>query len=51
MEKVRKENQKKKPDDVKFPSLKRVRVSDSYRITSLGRHYLTMIDRQRVNFS
>lgn len=36
--------------DVKVPSSKRVSVSDSYRITSLGRHYLIMIDRQRVNF-
>lgn len=43
LEKVKKENRKKNPDDVKVPSLKRVSVSDSYRITSLGRHYLTMI--------
>lgn len=34
----KKGNQKKKPDDVKVPSSKRVSVSDSYRITSLGRH-------------
>lgn len=33
----------KKKGDVKVPSLKRVRGTDSYRITSLGRHYLTMI--------
>ena len=51
LEKIKKENQKKKPDDVKVPSLKRVSVSNSYRITSLGMHYLTMIDRQRVIFS
>ena len=43
LEKVKKENRKKNPDDVKVPSLKRVRGMDSYRITSLGRHYLTMI--------
>lgn len=50
LEKIKKENQKKKPEDVKVPNLKRARVSDSYRITSLGRHYLIMVDRQRVNF-
>ena len=33
----------KKKGDVKVPSLKRVRGTDSYHITSLGRHYLTMI--------
>lgn len=33
----------KKKGDVKVPSLSRVRGTDSYRITSLGRHYLTMI--------
>ena len=33
----------KKKGDVKVPSLRRVRGTDSYRITSLGRHYLTMI--------
>ena len=43
LEKVKKENRKKNPDDVKVPSLKRVSGTDSYRITSLGRHYLTMI--------
>lgn len=45
LEKVKRENRKKSPNDVKVPSLKRVSASDSYRITSLGRHYLTMIDR------
>ena len=44
LEKVKKENRKKNSNDVTVPSLKRVSVSDSYRITSLGRHYLTMID-------
>lgn len=39
LEKVKKEN----PNDIKVPSLKRVSASDSYRITPLGRHYLTMI--------
>ena len=43
LEKVKKENRKKSPNDVKVPSLKRVSASDSYRITPLGRHYLTMI--------
>lgn len=44
LEKVKKENRKKNLDDVNVPGLKRVSASDSYRITSLGRHYLTMID-------
>lgn len=43
LEKVKRENRKKSPKDVKVPSLKRVSASDSYRITPLGRHYLTMI--------
>lgn len=43
LEKVKKENRKRNPDDIKVPSLKRVNASDSYRITPLGRHYLTMI--------
>ena len=43
LEKVKKENRKRNPDDIKVPSLKRVSASDSYRITSLGRHYLTMV--------
>ena len=45
LEKVKKENRKRNPDDVKVPSLKRVSASDSYRITPLGKNYLTMIDR------
>lgn len=43
LEKVKKENRKRNPDEIKIPSLKRVSASDSYRITPLGRHYLTMI--------
>lgn len=43
LEKVKKENRKKNPNDVKVPNLKKVNGTDSYRITSLGRHYLTMI--------
>ena len=43
LEKVKKENRKRNPNDIKVPSLKRVSKSDSYRITPLGRHYLTMI--------
>lgn len=43
LEKVKRENRKKNPNDVKVPNLKRVSKTDSYRITSLGRHYLTMI--------
>ena len=43
LEKVKKENRKRNPDDIKVPSIKRVGASDSYRITPLGRHNLTMI--------
>ena len=45
LENVKRENRKKHPNDVKVPNLKRVSGADSYRITSLGRHYLIMIDR------
>lgn len=38
LEKVKKENRKRNPDDIKVPSIKRVGASDSYRITPLGRH-------------
>lgn len=52
LEKIKKkENQKKKPDDVKVPNLKRASVSDSDRIASLGGIILTLIDRYKVNFS
>lgn len=43
LEKVKRENRKKNPNDVKVPGLKRVSASNSYSITPLGRHYLTMI--------
>lgn len=43
LEKIKKENRKRNPNDVKVPSLQRVSSIDSYRITSLGRSYLTMI--------
>ena len=43
LEKVKKENRKRNLNDIKVPSLKRVSANDSYRITPLGRHYLTMI--------
>lgn len=45
LEKIKRENRKKNPKDVNVPSLKRVRGTDSYRITSLGRYYLTMLDK------
>lgn len=45
LEKIKRENRKKNPIDVNVPRLKRVRGTDSYRITSLGRHYLTMLDK------
>ena len=45
LENVKRENRKKNPNDVKVPNLKRVSGADSYRITSLGRHYLIIIDR------
>lgn len=38
LEKVKKENRKRNPDDIKVPSIKRVGASDSYCITPLGRH-------------
>ena len=43
LENIKKENRKKNSNDVKVPNLKKVSGTDSYRITSLGRHYLTMI--------
>lgn len=45
LEKIKRENRTKNPKDVNVPRLKRVRGTDSYRITSLGRHYLTMLDK------
>lgn len=44
LENIKKENRKKNSNDVKVPNLKKVSGTDSYRITSLGRHYLIMID-------
>lgn len=43
LENIKKENRKKNSNDVKVPNFKKVSGTDSYRITSLGRHYLTMI--------
>lgn len=43
LENIKKENRKKNSNDVKVPNLKKVSGTVSYRITSLGRHYLTMI--------
>lgn len=45
LEQVEKKSNKKSLDDVKVPNLKKVNGTDSYRITSLGKNYLTMIDR------
>ena len=45
LEKVKRENRKKNLNDVKVPNLRKVSRSDSYRITPLGKNYLTMIDR------
>lgn len=44
LENIKKESRKKNLNDVKVPNLKKVSGIDSYRITSLGRHYLIMID-------
>ena len=38
------ELEEKKPKEVKAPKLKRITRSESYRITRLGRQYLTFID-------
>ena len=45
LEQVEKKSNKKSLDDVKVPNLKKVNGTDSYRITPLGKNYLTMIDR------
>ena len=39
-----KESKKFKPGTVKIPKLKKVSGSDSYKITTLGRQYLTLIE-------
>lgn len=44
LENIKKESRKKNLNDVKVPNLKKVSGIDSYRITSLGRHYLIMIN-------
>lgn len=44
LENIKKESRKKNLNDVKVPNLKKVSGIDRYRITSLGRHYLIMID-------
>lgn len=41
---VERENRKSKPKDVKIPKLKKVSGKDTYKITPLGRQYLTMIE-------
>ena len=45
LEQVKKKSKLINSNDVMFPNLRKVSGTDSYRITSLGRHYLTMIDR------
>lgn len=44
LQKLEKESRKSKPGNVKMPRLKKVSRSDSYKITSLGRQYLTLIE-------
>ena len=44
LQKLEKERRKSKPGDVKIPKLKKVSISDSYKITPLGRQYLAMIE-------
>ena len=46
LQKLEKERRKSKPGDVKIPKLKKVSISDSYKITPLGRQYLAMIEVQ-----
>ena len=41
---LEKESKKSKPGSVKIPKLKKVSGSDSYKITQLGRQYLTLIE-------
>ncbi len=41
---VEKERRKSKPKDVKLPRLKKVSSLDSYKITSLGRDFLQLLD-------
>lgn len=44
LEQVKKKSKLINSNDVMFPNLRKVSGADSYRITSLGRHYLIMID-------
>ena len=43
LEQVKKKSKFINSNDIMFPDLRKVSGSDSYRITSLGKHYLTMI--------
>ena len=44
LQSLEKESKKSKPGTVKIPKLKKVSGSDSYKITPLGRQYLTLIE-------
>lgn len=44
LQNLEKESKKSKPGSVKIPKLKKVSGSDSYKITQLGRQYLTLIE-------
>lgn len=44
LQNLEKESKKSKPGTVKIPKLKKVSGSDSYKITPLGRQYLTLIE-------
>ena len=44
LQNLEKERKKSKPGSVKIPKLKKVSGSDSYKITPLGRQYLTLIE-------
>lgn len=45
LEHVKKKSKLINSNDVMFPNLRKVSGADSYRITPLGKNYLTMIDR------
>lgn len=45
LEQVKKKSKLINSNDVMFPNLRKVSGVDSYRITPLGKNYLTMIDR------
>lgn len=44
LQNLEKESKKFKPGTVKIPKLKKISGSDSYKITTLGRQYLTLIE-------